>query len=239
MAIAHVQNWSVTEANMGGATSLESAASGSTVTAGNCVVVAITSFLAAIPTAVVAGVVDDLGNTYSLAKRQGGSDVGFGDRTDCEIWYCLNVLGGGVGKITVTLSLAFANLSFAVAEFSGVATSSALDGAGSSNKSDSPTNTVWSTGTFSTTNANDLLVAAYAIDNTQSSVTPDTGFASFGSAEGGSGMGLECQWKVVSATQTNVNPTMTGDVATRYCGAGVAFMAATVVSYTLMGQACL
>jgi hypothetical protein len=107
--------------------------------------------------ATVQSVVDSRGNVYQLAV---GPTVRAGSATQ-SIYYAPNIAGAAAGANTVTVTFSPAAL-FAdvrIAEYSGIATTNPVDGAVGAQGS----STTASSGALTTTNANDLLVAANTV----------------------------------------------------------------------------
>ncbi len=94
-------------------------------------------------------ITDSKGNTYVLAVGPTGSEQ--------SIYYAKNIAAAAAGAntVTVTFSSSVSFLDIRVAEYSGIDTSSPLDGAVGA----SGTAVSISSGSLTTTNANDLLVA--------------------------------------------------------------------------------
>ncbi len=195
MAIAHVQDLAVSK-NTGGASSLQSGAFGSSPITGNTILV----FLWTFNNTTVTSVVDTTGvNTYVADKTSTSSGV------NCFVYRCSNITGGSTFKITVNMS-GNTFITFCAAEFSGLTNSSPADGSGSTNNS--AASVPPSTGTFSTTNANDLLIATFSGGNPASTVTGPSGFNRIGESHtAGVSEDGDAQYQIVSSTQTNVNPT--------------------------------
>jgi hypothetical protein len=121
-------------------------------------------------TAQVQSVVDSRGNTY---QRAVGPTVRAGSGTQ-SIYYAANIVGAAAGANTVTVSFspaaAFADIR--IAEYRGIATVNPVDVAVGAQGS----STASSSGALTTTNANDLLVAANTVATHNTG--PGTGFAS-------------------------------------------------------------
>ena len=149
MAIAFVQSASRDT----GASPL-ALAFGSNNTAGNFIVVAIRLGSATI----VPTVADSQGNTYTEDRRQ--VQTTDGHRT--FIFSAPNI-AAGANTVTVTFS-GGVTCRFAIHEYSGLATSSVLDQV---NSAEDDTNTAWSSGDVTTTQADELLFGFASGQNSQ------------------------------------------------------------------------
>jgi len=146
----------------------------------------------------ISSITDNLGNTWTqVALRTGTS-------TREYIYYALNVAGGST-TVTVNFSAsvtAAQNLS----EFSGIATSSALDVAGAGAQADASTSPA--TGSVTTANANDLVIGGAGQVSVETVLTgPSNSFAGLSKANttGGSGASNITQlsaYRIVTATGT-------------------------------------
>ncbi len=93
-------------------------------TSGNLLVVVINSFSLLPNGAIVTGVVDTEGNTYTKAigeYRSGNTSL------RCEIWYAANITGNANNVTTATFTSTSVTRYISVSEFSGAAVSSPLD----------------------------------------------------------------------------------------------------------------
>ncbi len=116
--------------------------------AGNCNIV----FIAASASAVISGVTDTSGNSYVLAYGPAG-----GTRISCYI--TTGILAATAGSNTVTVSFS-TNCDFptlAIAEYSGISGTGAA--AVDAHNSNSGTSTAPSSGSITTTNANDVIIS--------------------------------------------------------------------------------
>jgi hypothetical protein len=129
-------------------------------TAGNLIVVAISSDSAG---ATVSSVTDTRGNTYVKATDATTLNADHGTLTG--VWYALNC---AAGANTVTVTQSVGSTLVAIHEFSGVATSSAVDVTNTS-----VTTTTTPSVSATTTAAGDLVFGA--IRNTRSGLTPSAG----------------------------------------------------------------
>lgn len=158
MTIAYVQGTGIT----GSGTSL-SKAFVSNVTGGNFIAVAISVYNAVFANAITS-VTDNLGNTYVLDV----SKSSFGPTLSMGIYRALNITGGAC---TVTVNCNGAQyLTFGIAEFSGVATVSALDVTNSANG----TSTTPSVGL--TTTDTDVILGVES-QNATGSITEGSGYS--------------------------------------------------------------
>ena len=139
MAIAFVQSASIDTG-----ASPRSLAFPSNTTAGNFIVVAIRLGSAT----VVPTVADSGGNTYTEDRRQ----VQTTDGHRAFIFSAPNI-AGGADTVTVTWT-GGVSIRFAIHEYSGLATSGALDQV---NSGEDTTNTAWNSGDVTTTQADELL----------------------------------------------------------------------------------
>ncbi len=181
------------------ATSLQSAAFGSTPTTGNTIIVVIIWFGSGTS---ITSVVDNVAgspNTYT----QDGTTVISGNN-HVAVYRCANITGGASFKLTVTFN-GSSFLSFCAIEAAGLANTSTLDGAGSTNTGVNNAAQP-STGTFSTSNANDLLLGAFATDSKSNTATVPTGFTVIADDHGANENG-NAAYQILSSTQTNINPT--------------------------------
>ncbi len=163
----------------------------------------------------VTSVTDTAGNTYVRAVRtyappSNGSDV--------EIWYALNTTANASNVVTFNLNASYAYWEVNTAQYSGLATSGALDktATGAANS------TVVTSGAYTTTQADELLFAVMDYDSSLGqSWTPDTGYTLRGS-----NVCLAMEDKIVSAIQTGVTTSATLST-TRNLNIAVATFAAT------------
>jgi len=111
-------------------------------------------------------------------------------------------------------------------EVAGLETSSPNDGTGA--VTDSNSGSTQSTGTFSTTNADDLLIAFTVRMNVagQTYSTTPSGFTSFGSITTSGPLPMSAQYQIVAATQTNINPSWDVTQTDQYMAIGYAYKAA-------------
>jgi hypothetical protein len=151
----HIQDFGSTDPTSSGT---GTAVSGSSVTVGNLLVVAAGNF-----SAVLSGVTDSGGNTYT--KLGGFSATG----SSIDLWYTVVTTGG-----VLTVSCAGQSFgSIAVSEFNpGVGGTITKDGAAATNNG---TGTALSTGNLTLTTP-DLVVAGFANGETAQAFTPGAGY---------------------------------------------------------------
>jgi hypothetical protein len=225
MAIAHSQDWAAV-GSTSAVSSLQNGAAGSPLTSGSTILVFIWhSYSGGGRT--VSGIIDTAGNSY--AKDAGAAIVT--NFPGLEVWRAQNTQTTASNKITVSLAGGTAFLGFAATEFTGLVTTSPLDGAGSSNTGTAGTNTP-STGAFSTSNANDLLVACFGSDGTSSIPNEPTAAGTWANvgklSTGGTKEDGSADYVIVSSTQTSINPTWTSVAGTsRWTGLALAYKALT------------
>jgi hypothetical protein len=201
MSISYVQGLM---AQTGHTSSLQSSAFGLAVTSGNTILVQIwTEGDAAGQT--VTSVTDTLGNTYVQDKTHAAAN----NLDRCDVWRASNVTGGSGLQITVATS-ANAYITFLANEWSGLANSSPVDASVSNDGVDSSAQP--STGTFSTTNANDLILATFADGSSQlGSLGVPSGFTNLGTQTGNNtAESGNASYQIVSSTQSSIDPTWSG-----------------------------
>lgn len=140
-----------------------------------------------------------------------------------------NLTGGSTFKLTVTPSgLTFMTV-FAL-EVSGLAAASPLDGSGSSATGTGQPNP----GAITTTNANDLLVTAFANGQTSTAGSPPSGFTSAGNqASNGSFEDGSAAYRIVAATQSGLSLLWSGyTLVGSWAALGLAYQAAAGVAYS-------
>lgn len=204
MAITIVQTLSV--ASGGSIGSVQSSAFGSSVTAGNTIVVAVAGYALTSQTGALV-FSDTAGNTYTgdIGKSATGTfnSASWSTRF-VAIYRVTNCLGGASFKITGTFHDGANNyLDFAAVEVSGL-DPTPLDGAGSSLTGTASPAT---TGAFNTSNANDLIVLSVVCDTSGTITGPPTNFTRMWTVTGsGAKEGGEGDYQIVSSTQTGLNP---------------------------------
>lgn len=218
MAQVPIQVWPVT--GTGGASAQSSAAPGN-VTAGNTIYVSAGIFTGS---ASISSVKDTLGNTY-VPEFAGTSS---GSPSRLEVWRCSNCLGGANVKITVTASSSTSGMVFGAIEVAGSDNTGAQDGSGSSQQSfgSNP-----APGSFSTTNANDIILVAYS-DNSFSGnhapIVAPSGYTLIGSyADADTFTVWGFAYQVVTATQSGIDPAFSETSGGNWICAALAYKAAT------------
>lgn len=120
-------------------------------------------------------------------------------------WYELNIAGGST-TFTCTMNQGLGtNAAFMIEEWSGVATSAALDK--SAQATNSTTTTTPTTGTTAaTTQADELVICSVAIDTGSTTVAAGSGYSNFASflGAGTAGAFVAHESKIVAATGTQV-----------------------------------
>ncbi len=149
----------------------------------------------------VTSVTDNGGFTWTKVKSiVNGIDA-------CDIWKADNV-PGAFSQPTVHVS-PNCYISFNIAEFSVTSNALSIDSGGaafSTNTGNGLSNPA-STGAFSTTTDNALLIAATAMAAGIAGITDPAGFTRVASGIGGTGENGTAAWKIVSVTQSGINPT--------------------------------
>jgi hypothetical protein len=120
MTAAHVQFLGYREQHDSAQTTTVIQPSSKTVTAGNLIVVAASSYDSVTPTACA----DNLGNTYSHAEKVTDTHVG-----TLDVWYCPVTSAGSITSITITHPSQGGRMAIA-AEFSGLDATSMVVGGG-------------------------------------------------------------------------------------------------------------
>lgn len=180
-------------------TSLATNAFGAATTNGNTILAAVLSE----PNGLVTGVTDSAGNTYTRDFR--GVN---GSRNNCDIWRCSNIIGGSGVTLAITASGA-AYITASTAEFQGLAASSPVDGAGSTNNGSAGAQP--STGSFSTAHLIDVLIVAYASGQTSVAGSVPSGFTLIANHTS-NGVDEDGAWayQMVTAAQSGINEAWTG-----------------------------
>jgi hypothetical protein len=159
MPLAFVQSRSV---DAGGSSS-SALAFTSTVTAGSLLTMV---FRIGTTTDTITGVSDDKGNTYTRAFYVSAPDPG--NVSSHSVYYAMNAVAGAT-TVTVTLVDATASVRWAMHEYSGAATSAALDQV--SGRENTTASTTVDTANVTTTLANELLF----VSGTFFGATPSAG----------------------------------------------------------------
>ncbi len=200
-------------------TSIQSSAFGSSPTTGNTILVCVTGQNNTSTTTL--SLSDTAGNSYTCLYANGyvnGSTNVLANPASnnitsgtafVSIWAAANITGGSSFKITATwgASGSSSSLDISAAEVSGIGTSVTVDvtqpGNGSSTGNPS-------TGSFSTSNANDIILVAMegVSSSTGDSITIPSGYTQIGQftvASVGKRLLSFC-YKIVSSTQSSINP---------------------------------
>lgn len=135
--------------------------------------------------------------------------------TDFEIWYAPNVSSAGT-TATVTWSGTITAGCLNAMEFSGIATASANDGTGTG--ATHLSGTTIATGNYTTTNANDLILAGVSTQSTSAPSVMPSGFTTGTFVTAGT-MGMQPNYEIVTSTGT-FNPSWTVVSATAAAGVG-------------------
>jgi hypothetical protein len=196
MSITIPQSIGVTHASS--ATSLNSATFGSSVTAGNTILFCFASFGSS---NTFNSATDSLGNTYSVVASNTTNQNAL-----AYICASSNVLGGANNVITLHVNGTVT--AFTILGAIEVAGLSASDGSGNTNGGSSNT-TQPSTGSFSTSQANDLIIAMFAANTLSGTITDPSGFNRVGIQSGTTSSGI-FTYEIVSSIQSGINPTWSG-----------------------------
>lgn len=212
MAIAYVQE--VAHGNLPATGTTWAMAVAAAPSAGNLVVLSVTC-----PGAeTLASVADSQGNTWSVDRTANNS-------TSETISVASTVQDVGAlttaDTVTLTFSASITKGTGALQEFSGC--TNAVDQTSSATSAGASVNAGT---TASTTNANDLVWAAFAMGGTETSFTPGTGYSTPTTSFYSGGLSLAMEYQIASATGT-FNPT--GSIGTSHgsVGACVVYKAAT------------
>lgn len=188
------------------------------VTAGNALIVAADAYWNSVT---VPEISDNRGNTYTMVcDARDPGDLPHAHR----VWVCLNA---AAGSTTVTPSMVgsggsgFATLH--VAEFSGIATASAIDIASSPSYGDSSTPTAAATGTMAA--AGELVYASMGHAGGTQSITEDTadGFVLTSEAEGGDFLNASAVQHKITTAPTSVTPNWTTGGSQRWIADRIVF----------------
>lgn len=212
---------SITPVSVNSGTSIQSSAFASSVTTGSTIFVCVGSYYDTDPGNL--SISDTQGNTYT--RDLSYFETGGTPQRRGTLWRASNVTGGSNFKITATL-VGSGYITFGAAEFSVV--ESASPNASSTNGS--PTGTSASTGNFTTTEANGVVIAfTTSVDLAGQSYTPPSGYTGFGQQNLGTGIAIDCRYKIVGTTLTNENPSWTINNGT-WIAAGAMYKAAAVAA---------
>jgi len=194
--MAYVNSAEVHDAPNSGTTTISLPAT--SLTAGNLIVIGVSTFrfFAAAPT--VTSITDDASNTY-VQIGTGVTDPvnGF---NGLYFWYCKNCSGHATNVVTVNLSNGSNTTSVLSAQYSGMDLSSPLDATDFS--SENPANTSHTSGAFTTATANELLLG---LVNTQGN--------SLGSFTAGSGYTIRQVSEAIALEDQSVGSIQTGATA--------------------------
>jgi len=176
----------------------------SSVTAGDALVLVIAdqSSNGAIVSSVSGG-----GVTWSKAASTGSTANG-----DAEIWYGLNSSGTS-GSTTITVNLSqTTNVQIAdVSEYSGVATSAALDKTTTNNASGTASNPAVSAGSITPVQTGELVISdAYLSNGTSTQPVPSNGFTSLTQSAGLSGNYKGYGAYLIDGSASTISTTWTG-----------------------------
>ena len=216
--------------------SLQTSAFGSSVTSGNAVIVTLIGAMGS--TAATISISDTESNTYTCDLfdcYNSGDDVIANPGTTnvpankdfVGIWRAANVTGGSSFKATATIGGSnTAAMYLAASEFMNLGSSVTIDTSahGAAGSGANPT-----TGSFSTTNAHDLIITGCAGSGATGSTlsTPWTsGWTSLCShVSGGLGLQGDVDYRVVTSTQSGLDPTWTSSKITSSVAIAVAYEA--------------
>jgi hypothetical protein len=153
---------------------------------------------------------DNKSNTYTKAFESAGVTGSL------ECWYAENISGGASHQVTISSPVG-SYFMFAVAEYSGVATSSAFDTSAVSPQ-DTPATTYTSGSTASTAQADELLFGAVFSYNGTVSVTPDSPWSAINTRTG-TFLHMVVTEQVVSSTGAYANTgSISGDTVKTWSG---------------------
>lgn len=168
MAIAFIQYDDFHDAVTGTTVATDAALS---VTAGNFIVVVIGAWDGTLNAAIVTGIADTAGNSYTKAI---GVYRTTGTSERVEIWYAENISGHAANIVTATFTGDVDEKYISAAEFSGVATSSSLDDTASTANVNTTNHT---SGNATASAAGTLIIGGITNVNTKN-ITVGTNFTS-------------------------------------------------------------
>ena len=150
-------------------------------------------------------VTNTAGNTYILIAIFTSQWLSGGV---CDgVWYAKNITGNVANVVSITWSTAQPFSTLSIQEWSGLDTSLPLD-AVAVTQTNNVTNTVFTSGAFSTVQANEVIIAAAEWRATANTFTAGAGFTL--PAAGTDGLGISAsEYKIVSSIQSNVTAAMT------------------------------
>lgn len=214
MAIAFVQSTSGINAN-GSTQNIVATAFASANTAGNAIIVVVAYDGAATN---ISGVTDTKGNTYTKAILSGGN-------TNVSIWYALNI--GAQTSNVVTVGGAFNDGVVIAQEFSGLATTGALDKTASATGSNGGTLTLGTTA--ATTTASQLVIGALEFDYfTGDTLSVGSGYSNFVTAHSNFASGA-MESKIIAATGTQTATVVASDTQFYSWSGAIATFSATSI----------
>ncbi len=196
MAIAYVNSTSGADFGGGGFTNLTTAAF--SVSAGNLIVAGMRVYRSTDPgSGAVSSVTVTDGNTYVRAVR---TYFPASDGSDVEIWYAENIGGHATNVVSFNMNNSnYQYWSVVAAQYSGLATSSALDTTATGSQA---SGTSVTSGAFTTTQADEVLISIQTYDAATGQVwTQGSGYTD---RINDTAEVLMLQDKIVSAIQTTV-----------------------------------
>jgi len=185
-----------TAVDEGSASATTVAAPATSLTAGNLLVV--TARSAGIT---ISGVADTAGNTYT---RITGVITTGATPHHLDLWYAQNTLGNASNVVTVTFSSSAATRSVITAQYSGLKTTGALDVSATGLSSGVSV----TSGNYTTTQADELIVAGVNSETTGNSWTPGSGFTLRATGDSK----IQYIDRTVSTIQTAQHASMTGSI---------------------------
>jgi hypothetical protein len=180
-----------------GGSSTNLAVTAASLTAGNFIVVGTRTYTGE---KTVTSVTDTAGNTYYKASGRQATYT----TTRTEIWYAYNVLGNASNTVTVNMSAGVQYWGVVTAQYSGISKISPLD---TTVSGDTATGTTVTSGNFTTTVANELIIAFAEYDSTVGQTWTAGGTYAIQKQDASTVVALED--KIVSSVQTNTTASMT------------------------------
>jgi Fibronectin type III domain len=189
-------------------------------------------------TAATITISDTAGNTYTcdgfdcynsgddVISNPGSSTVP-ASKDFVGIWRSSNITGGSSFKVTATIGGSnTGNMTLIAAEFTGLGTSVAFDGSLVHNANAGTANP--STGSFSTTNAHDLIVIGCCGSGTGSnSVSAPSGYTTWSSKSAALGYAGMTNYAIAHSTQASIDPTWTTTGNSNNVAIAIAYQAAS------------
>jgi hypothetical protein len=221
MSITVNTSWSVARGSA--VASVQTGAASVNPTTGNTIIVTVSVYALSGSANAHYTVSDTAGNTYVLdaSSVNGGNPNNF-NQNGMLIFRSTNITGGSNFKITVTVSTGTSYFTVGAIEVVNLAASPVdTASAGDSGHTGHP-----DTGSWTTTNANDLLVAGFSDDGI-GTITSPAGFTSFAQNTAAvSGQQADHVYQIVSAIQSAINPQWSlSNTANDWFGVGVAYKA--------------